>query len=209
LADAEAFIDTDPYYRSGLFQERTVYRWLRKNSNKLCVDQRSYPHVILATFKKSQLKNVRANKLPLQHKLYYESLEKVYLAGPLVDVKKNRQSLGFILELNAESIEEAQQIVDNDPYSKLGMYDSVKVLSLLELDVSGRYVHNQNRKSHLQEDDPVRRDMREWGLLETEHDFFFPLYDLMNELDRERLEQEEYMVKRQWELIGRNEAENE
>mmetsp|Transcript_37717 Transcript_37717/g.49676 ORF Transcript_37717/g.49676 Transcript_37717/m.49676 type:complete len:416 (-) Transcript_37717:165-1412(-) len=206
MKDAEALVKTDPYNVAGLYEDVRIFRWFHKQRHDLVLDQRSFPHVAIVELKKTQVKNARKDKIHMDHIKYYENTEKVYHFGPLLDSKDKMKTIGHMIEMNVDNTEEFQEIINNDPYAKKKMYKDVKIMRVLELDVSGRFINNNNRRLHFEDDDPVRADMKSWGLIEPDHDYYYPLYELMTETDVKRMEEELKVEDRKAEIVALHES---
>jgi hypothetical protein len=72
---------------------------------------------------------------------------------------------------NAMDEEEASVFVDNDPYHQAGLFQSVFVSQLAELDVTGQHLDRRWEKKQIDEQryyDPVNELMIQWGLVKED-----------------------------------------
>jgi len=214
-AAARAFVAQDPYQGAGLYASQELFRWLPKYNHEFQNNRDCAPHLVAVRFAAAALGAVRRDGLHARHVKYYERLEKVVMAGPLVALGAGRpqdmQVVGYILELSVEDKEEVLEIVNGDPYAQKDMYESVEVIPCLDLDVSGMWALPSCRPMIGMPDPPVTARMREWGLLDRAHDFHDLASDAgglgagsmgLTELDEQRIDEEEASERRKAAVIN-------
>lgn len=60
------------------------------------------------------------------HLAYIEETGIVFMAGPLLDL--NDKMIGSLVILDVETMDDAQAWVENDPYAKAGLFQSVDLV---------------------------------------------------------------------------------
>jgi uncharacterized protein len=159
-ADAEALLASEPYAAAGLFSSSTLYSWPRNPDEELNYDLRAFPHAVVA-MDKPGVGELRA-ATRAAHLEYLASLEAVVGAAPLIPAAAAGDApakpVGSALFLNAPTVEAAQEAVANDPYNLAGVFESVKVWRIGDIDVDGVSVAKVLHK------DPVRDILEKEGL---------------------------------------------
>ncbi|KAG5190296.1 hypothetical protein JKP88DRAFT_275167 [Tribonema minus] len=167
-ADAEALWASEPYTAAGLFAgggggaAQLLYAWPRNDHTELNYDLRAYPYAIVAMDANGALPTRRATRPA--HLAYLTSLGCVVGAAPLLPLGARGgggaagDPVGSVVFVNAESAEAARAIADADPYAAAGVFESVRVYALCDIDVEG------TSQARPQTVDPVRDILEREGL---------------------------------------------
>jgi uncharacterized protein YciI len=133
-AHAELLLEQEPYTNAGLIESATLYRWPKSKDEDLRQQDGSFPYVFIGLDKKDSQDLRKATRVA--HTKYLKDLKRVTAGGPLLPAEGG-SPVGTLLYITADNDDHAHQLAMEDPYTKAGLFETVTVMRVGELDVNG------------------------------------------------------------------------